>query len=64
MAVTIQRTSKPLKSLLLISNAMQIFGWLSLFQGEHVNPPVTLTLIFGGIAMHIITRALIWWCHD
>lgn len=64
MPVTIQRTSKTLKSWLLIANAIQILGWLSLFSGENINPPVTATLILGGIAMHVVTRALIWWNHD
>jgi hypothetical protein len=60
--VTIQRTSKNLKFQLVVANLIQLLGWITIFS-ETPNYNMTAALILGGIALHIITRILIWWHH-
>ncbi|MCX2533886.1 hypothetical protein C9E85_00745 [Plesiomonas shigelloides] len=61
MKVTTQRTSKPLKLMLLLSSLMIIISILMLIGA----PSATgFTLLLVGLAGHVLSRVLIWWNHD
>lgn len=59
--ITIQRTSRPLKGLLLLANLVQLFGFIMILGSQ---PGMGMSFIGIGIAVHVITRCLIWWFHD
>ena len=61
MTVTIQRTSKRLKSWLVMANLIQLGGILMLASNT---PQTGMWMILGGVIFHVLTRVLIWWNHD
>jgi len=66
--VTMQRTSKSFKALLLLSNVIQIFGVIIIVAGLTNQDSGAMSggfsLLFGGVALHVCGRILVWWNND
>ena len=66
--VTTQRTSKKFKALLLLSNVIQIFGIIVIVAGLTEKDSGAMgagfSMLFGGIALHVCGRILVWWNND
>jgi len=63
MTTTIQRTSKPLKLMLLLSHVAAVYGLYIGLHQPHPYPEAGATLLMGGTVTWFMTKALIWWNH-